>query len=106
MCMYCRIEDSPLDIGDWRCSSVYVNVPHEPPRPYDDAVCRAVLQAINVANAQPDTAAFVLLGGGHAHGHPLPAVFSVLYNGFRVDLIVYPHNGHRHLWARVYRNYT
>jgi len=103
VCMYHRIEASPLRLEDWRCCSVYMHIAREPLRPYVGADCLAVLRAVNEMNADAAVASGVLLRGDHALGHPLPGVYTLASPAYRVDVRAYEHNGMRHLWAEVYR---
>ena len=103
LCMYHRIEPSPLVLGDWECGSVYMRVAHERPRPYVGDDCRAVLDGINAMNADPRTAAEVLLRGAHAEGQPLPGFYTVDTDRGRVDFHVYSHAGRKHLYGLLMR---
>jgi hypothetical protein len=103
LCMYHKIEASPLLLGDWKCGSVYMHVAYEQSRPYVGTDCHAVLNAINEMNMHPLLAAGALLHQEHAYGHPLPGVYTVQSAAHRVDMRVYMHEGMRHLWAEVYR---
>ena len=106
VCMYNTLEPG-VRIRDWCCRGVYMNVPYEVPHPYSGVRCQAVQRAVDKLRCHPDihtsiaASLFDGVDGAHFPGHPLPGVFTVCDQSFRVDLRVYGKN-QKHLWAALY----
>lgn len=102
LCMFHELKETPLMIDKWRCQSVYMHVAFKRPAPYNGGECMSVLNGVNAINNDHQNAFRALLQGEHLSGHPLPGVYTVVVEDFRVDFRVKEHNGNKHLWALVY----
>jgi hypothetical protein len=75
-----------------------MHISNEKSRPYDNVDREAVMRAVECVRKSP-TSSYILLEKKHVAGHPLPGVFTVSRDGYRIDFSVYGPN----LLAQVMR---
>jgi hypothetical protein len=93
------LELQPLEIGNCMFSELYMHISNEKSRVYDNIDCVAVMRATECVRKSP-TSSYILLEKKHVAGHPLPGIFTVSRDGYRIDFSVYGPN----LLAQVMRH--